>query len=88
MENKISASEAARNLSDIINRVRYKGEEFIVERGGLPVCRIVPTLPAHSTGAELAKFFENVPKPDPEFWDIVADAVRRQPMLPESPWSR
>jgi prevent-host-death family protein len=39
---KISATEAARNFSGLINRVHYRGETFVVERGGEPVGKIVP----------------------------------------------
>jgi hypothetical protein len=42
LESHISATEAARTFSDILNRVRYRGEAFVVERGGEPVCRISP----------------------------------------------
>jgi hypothetical protein len=36
----VTASELARSLSDIMNRVVYRGEEFIVERNGQPTCQI------------------------------------------------
>jgi antitoxin (DNA-binding transcriptional repressor) of toxin-antitoxin stability system len=86
MEFHISASEAVRKFSDIINRIRYRGEEFIVERGGEPVCRIVPVMPSFATGRQLATVFKSIAKPDPEYWDAVADAIRNQPLLPNPPW--
>ena len=88
MESRISATEAARKFSDIVNRVRYRGEEFIVERAGEAVCRIVPALPVKRTLADLVRILESVPKPDPEYWDIVEEVTRNQPKLPRSPWRR
>jgi antitoxin (DNA-binding transcriptional repressor) of toxin-antitoxin stability system len=32
----------ARRLSDVLNRVRYRGERFIVERNGEPVAVLAP----------------------------------------------
>jgi antitoxin (DNA-binding transcriptional repressor) of toxin-antitoxin stability system len=88
METKISATEAARSLSDIINRVVYRGEEFIVERGGEPVCKISPVGPRRYTKADLVEFFKTTPKLDDEYLDILEDITRNQPPVPESPWSR
>jgi prevent-host-death family protein len=88
MRTRISATEAARRFSDLLNRVRYRGEEFVVERGGEPVCRIVPARPAKPTLADLARILESAPKPDPAYWDAVEDAIRRQPKLPKSLWRR
>ena len=92
METRITATEAARNFSDILNRVKYKGEEFLVERNGEAVCRILPaepTKPKGITGAQFAEWWRNAPKPDPEFWDAVEWAIKNQPMLPlEDPWER
>jgi hypothetical protein len=34
---RISATELARKLGDVLGRVRYRGESFIVERNGAPV---------------------------------------------------
>jgi prevent-host-death family protein len=34
MATRITATELARNLSDILNRVKYRGEEFEVVRKG------------------------------------------------------
>jgi antitoxin (DNA-binding transcriptional repressor) of toxin-antitoxin stability system len=88
METKISATEAARSLSDIINRVVYRGEEFIVERGGEAVCKITPVGPRGCTFAELVEFFKSAPKLDDEYLDILEEITRNQQPVPESPWSR
>jgi antitoxin (DNA-binding transcriptional repressor) of toxin-antitoxin stability system len=42
MESQISATRAAREFSDLLNRVTYRGEAFVVRRGGRPVCRVPP----------------------------------------------
>jgi prevent-host-death family protein len=87
MESRISATEAARNFSDLLNRVRYRGEEFVVERSGEAVCRIVPAKPRKRTLADLVRILDSA-RPDPEYWDTVEQATRRQPKLPKSPWRR
>lgn len=45
MTTRVSATEAARTFSDLLNRIRYRGEEFVVERAGEPVCRMTPAAP-------------------------------------------
>lgn len=42
MEHRISATDLARRLGDILGRVRYRGDSFVVERNGDPVARLVP----------------------------------------------
>ncbi len=39
---KISAAKAARSFSEILNRVKYRGESFVVERNREPICRTEP----------------------------------------------
>jgi len=48
MESKVSATELARNLGDILARIRYRHESFVVERNGRPVARIVPAEPSET----------------------------------------
>jgi prevent-host-death family protein len=65
---KISATEAARNLSDLLNRVKYKGERFTVVRGGEDVAEIVPTRRSASvTLKELRLALASLPAPDDGF---------------------
>jgi antitoxin (DNA-binding transcriptional repressor) of toxin-antitoxin stability system len=56
----ITVTDAALNLSAIVNRVHYLGEETILTKGGRQMVRIVPTRVA-KTGAELAGIWPALP---------------------------
>jgi len=85
MESRISATEAARSFSDLLNRVRYCGEQFIVERGGEPICRIVPAGSSKFTLSDLVQLLQTAPKTDAGYGKAVKEAIRRQGKLPKSP---
>jgi prevent-host-death family protein len=88
MESHITATEAARTFSDLLNRVLYRGEVFVVERGGQPVCRIVPAGGVGFKFRDLVRLWKTIPKPDPDYWNTLEKINRAQPPLPESPWER
>jgi len=50
----ISVTEASRNFADCVNRARYQGTTFILEKNGNPVARIVPTVRKPERGQEVA----------------------------------
>ena len=50
----ISVTEASRNFADCVNRARYQGTTFILEKNGIPVARIVPTVRKPERGQEVA----------------------------------
>jgi len=85
--NRITATEASRNFSEILNRARYGGESFVVERNGEPVAEIRPA-GKRSTVADAIDFLRNVPLPDPDFkrdmLEIIAD---RRKDFPRDPWA-
>lgn len=83
---RISATEAARSFSDLLNRVRYRGDTFLIERSGIPIGELRPASAGGFTGADLEALLEALPPIDPEYLDAVENAARRQPQLPESPW--
>jgi antitoxin (DNA-binding transcriptional repressor) of toxin-antitoxin stability system len=86
---RVSATVAARTFSDLLSRAHYRGEEFLVERGGEPVCLLTPAQPAaRLTLGELASLLREIPRPDPAYASDVRRAVRRQGRLPRSPWGR
>lgn len=39
---RISATEARNKFFEILNLTMYKGEEFLIEKRGKPVAKIVP----------------------------------------------
>ncbi len=53
-EEAITVTEAARNFSDCVNRVRYQGTTFVLHKNGVAVARIVPEERKPRTGREIA----------------------------------
>ena len=53
MEHTIRATGLARNLGDVLSRVRYRHDSFVVKRNGKPVARVVPV--AGAAGATVAE---------------------------------
>jgi antitoxin (DNA-binding transcriptional repressor) of toxin-antitoxin stability system len=88
MESPISADEAGQTFPDVIERVRSHGDVFVVERGGEPICRIEPIVPARCTVRDLVRLLQVAPRPDDAYLDTVEDVARNQPTLPETPWER
>ena len=85
----MSATVAVRIFSDLLNRIHYRGEEFVVERAGEPVCRMTPAAPARRlTLKELASLLREMSKPDAGYAADVRHAVRSQGRVPKSPWER
>jgi antitoxin (DNA-binding transcriptional repressor) of toxin-antitoxin stability system len=88
MKSRISATEAVRNFSQIINRVRYRGESFVVERGGQPICEILPAGPPSFRGADLIGLLRALPKPDDDYLAVLEDLLKTQATMAESQWQR
>lgn len=85
---RVSATEAARNFSELLNRISYRGESFVVTRGGKPVCELRPAATTRFTGADLVTLLRSLPAVDEEYLEVVEETARTQPLLPESPWGR
>ena len=45
MEHTIRATELARNLGDVLSKVRYRRDSFVIKRNRTPVARVVPVAP-------------------------------------------
>lgn len=86
----ISATEAVRRFSEIINNVRYRGEHYTVVRGGQPVATIAPVAgpaPGRRLG-ELPALVQALPRLAPDdtsFTDDVLAAAAAQPLMPRAP---
>ncbi|HXV62255.1 MAG TPA: prevent-host-death protein [Vicinamibacteria bacterium] len=85
---RLSATEASRNFSEIMNRVKYRGETFVIERGGEPICEVRPATPSRFTGADLAALLRSLPRVDDDYLDTLEELTRSQDRVPESPWKR
>ena len=85
----ISATEAARNFSELMNRVRYRRQSFLVERGGRAVCEIRPVCEATGfNGADLVGLLKSLPKPSSAYLDAVEEATEQQPPAEDKRWPR
>ena len=85
MEVEISATELARNLSEILNRVRYAGERFVVLRSGEPVCSIGPARQAEPK-ATLRQLLAALPVVDEDFGGDVESAIESQGVIEANRW--
>ena len=86
MENHVAATELARKLGDILNRVRYRGEAFVVERNGKAVARIVPMPGAGASARAAFEAWRGAGQPDPAFGDDLA-RIGAADRIPEDPWT-
>ena len=65
---RISATEFARSLSDVLSRVYYKRETFLIERNGLPIAELIPTQATQRvTVREFAELLAEMPSTDDDF---------------------
>ena len=88
METTITATELGRNLSSVLNRVRYRRESFRVERNGEVVATLVPPeeVAKVSTWGDFIELLRTLPPPDDRFADDLEEVHRSQGELPPSPW--
>jgi antitoxin (DNA-binding transcriptional repressor) of toxin-antitoxin stability system len=86
MKTHVSAAQAAHTFADLVNRVYYRGEIFVIERDGTPVCQLVPIHPPRCTVAELVQLLRRLPAPDEAYWQLLEALTQQQPALPPSPW--
>ena len=86
MEIRITATELARKLGDILGKIRYRSDSFVVERNGEAIARITPV--AGRLGASLGDGFrawrEAAPA-DTRFADDL-ESVNRADRAPRNPW--
>jgi antitoxin (DNA-binding transcriptional repressor) of toxin-antitoxin stability system len=79
MAKAITATDAVRKFSDLLNTIRFKGERYTILRGGKPIATLGPamssgqqsTLGELSLGDEAAAFDEDLRK-----------IAKKQPTLP------
>jgi antitoxin (DNA-binding transcriptional repressor) of toxin-antitoxin stability system len=87
MSQTVTATEAARNFSDLLNRVRYGGETFVILRGGEAVGQLAPVETNQApTFRELLVMLKEMEWPDEQFGSDL-EAIQSEQLPPgESPW--
>ena len=86
METKITATELARNLSDVLNRVRYRQETFEVQRNGEVVAVIAPPKAARVfTVEDFVRELGHLKVPE-GLGAAIEEGRKALRPLPESPW--
>ncbi len=67
MPTRLTVTEAVRNFSEILGRVRYRGERFVLLKGGRPVAELGPTDAAAPVRLEeLAAILDELPHLEPD----------------------
>jgi antitoxin (DNA-binding transcriptional repressor) of toxin-antitoxin stability system len=92
MDKAVTATEAVRDFSGLLNTVKFRGETYIIKRGGKPIASIGPVREANAskTLKELKGILGELPRMGDELDPFEKDLIevrRDQPSLPEKePW--
>jgi antitoxin (DNA-binding transcriptional repressor) of toxin-antitoxin stability system len=91
MPESLTATEVARRFADVLNRVAYRRESFVVVRGKRPLAELRP-LPAGTRLTDLPAILAALPRLEPSEADAFAadlDAARAELMSLEThdPWA-
>lgn len=83
----ITATQLARSLSDVLSRVHYQGERFVVKRNGETVATLEPPEPrTEATLRDLVAFVMSQPTPDDTFADDLEAIHAAQPPAEFPEW--
>ena len=86
MTNRVTTTELAERLADIIEIVHTRGERFVVERNGKPLVTIVPSGDAGGiTWSEFVTRLAQLPRPDDKFADDLEEIQREMNRNPVEP---
>lgn len=85
----VSATDAARNFGRLVDAVRESQAEYVVERGGVGVVRIVPFVERTFRGRDLVELLRRLGGPGDDLAREVAAGRERAnvPQVPRNPWA-
>ena len=87
VETRITATELAKSLSDVLNRVHYRQERFLIERSGQPVAVLGPPAPAAGmTWRQFVALLQEVPPAGEDFADDLEAVQSSQASAGNPPW--
>jgi prevent-host-death family protein len=85
----LTIEEAARCLSDLVERVHATGEVAVLMKSGRPLARIVPVPPTEPNAEDLLAFLRRWriehPEPDEQFAEAIEES-RRAVQPPRDLW--
>ena len=88
-ETVLTIEDAARCLSDLVERVHAKGEVAVLVKAGRPLARIVPIRSQGPVVEELIAFLRQWriehPEPDEQLAEVIQQS-RRAVQPPRDPW--
>ena len=86
MTANVTATDLARNLGDVLAKVRYRGQTFIVRKNGKVIARIEPATDQDGPSArEAFAAWVEAAAPDPGFADDL-ERIGRVDMPGKNPW--
>lgn len=86
---RMTATELAERLSDVLDRVHDRGETVVVERGGKPLCQLTPVpAPFDFRLSELVALLDSAPSAGEEWAEAVAQGVAEQDEFEGFEWPR
>jgi prevent-host-death family protein len=80
---EISATEAARRFSDILDAVEHRGESFVIVRKGRPVARMGPAVKA--SGESIKEILRGYRR-DPD-WETELRELRAMVAVEDRSWN-
>jgi hypothetical protein len=86
VEESISATKLARSISDVLNRIYYRGERFLVQRGGKTVAALGPPASGPIPLSEVLAGLEGLEPPDNGFADDLEAIQAGQSDAEVPPW--
>jgi len=86
MEKRISATRAVREFSEVLNTIKFKGVNFIIERGGKPIASMksIDEKIDPMTLGELKTLLKKLPRLEEEldaFASDLEEISRKQPLM-------
>ena len=92
MPKAITATDAVRKFSDLLNAIRFTGARYTILRGGKPIATLGPAISTghESTLGELPEILDKLPNLGDEaaaFDEDLRTIAKKQPTLPKGrPW--
>ncbi len=75
MEKYITATQAVRDFSELLNTIKFKGDHYIIQRNGKPIASMQPIQSTKKTKIlkEFKLLIKQLPRLDDELEDFAAD---------------